>query len=59
MMEHQPQFNRILLVLVVMICTTQGRVVQTLFSLIETGQSIVGQIVDKVTTSSVRKCSLR
>ena len=59
MMERHPQFNRILLVLVVMICATHGRVVQTMFSLIETGQSIVGQIVDKVTTSSVQICSLR
>ena len=59
MKEHHFQFNQILLVLGLMVCTIQGRVVQTLYSLVETGQGIMGQIVDEVTTRSVRECSLR
>ena len=59
MMENHLKFKWILLVMVVMICVTQGRFVQTMYSLIETGQSIMGEIVDEVTTRSVQECSLR
>ena len=58
-MEHRVHFNRILLVLLITVCWTQGTDVQTLYRLVETGQSIMGKIVKELTATSVRECSLR
>ena len=58
-MEHSVYFNRILLVLLITVCWTQATVVQTLYRLVETGQSIMGKILNELTAKSVRDCSLR
>ena len=58
-MENNVHFNRILLLLMAVVCATQANIVQTLYEKVESGQNITGNIAAEITTRSRIQCSDR
>ena len=58
-MVIHPLFNRTLLVLLMTVYVAQATVVQTFYKIVNSGENITGQGGQKVTSLSVRECSVR
>ena len=53
------QLNRLILLLMTIVCATQATIIQTFYDKVESGQNITGIIVAELTTRSRIQCSNR
>ena len=58
-MELRLQFNRILLMQLMAVCTSQENIVENTFQILDPGQTIQGKIVAELMTRSELYCSTR